>query len=134
MADIIKPLQVEPAAITVVAGAAASIKVIDVPGGMDVLHLQIKNTHASVAFDTLTIQNRATVNGTWVSNGTDAASYTTAVKYPMLGASASPVTLAAAATVSVFYDVRGIDAINILASGNAATSEATLYYSFSQRR
>ncbi len=114
-------------AITVTAATNSVIREIDIILGASRLYFEVKNVHASVAFDEFTIQRRTMGSGAWETIANAAGDYSSP-QVPILEVQGAPVTLAAAATVFIRMDVEATDAVRILASGNAAESTADLFY------
>ncbi len=114
-------------AITVAAASNSVIREIDIILGASTLFFQVKNVHASVAFDEFVIQRRTLAAGAWETIANAAGDYSSP-QVPILEVQGAPVTLAAAASVFIRMDVEATDAVRILASGNAAASTADLFY------
>ena len=90
------------------------------------MFVQVKNSHGATAFDAFNILRQAHTDGAWETIANAAGDYTTP-QSPIIEASASPVTLAAAASVHLRIEVKGMWAIKFQASGNAGVSEAEVY-------
>lgn len=119
-------LRVESTAIVVVAGAAEDIITFIIPAGCTHMFCQIKNTHGATAFDEFNILRRAHASGEWETIANAAGDYTTP-QSPLIECSASPVTLASAASVYIRMEVEGMEAVKFQASGSAGASEAAIY-------
>jgi len=119
-------LRVSETAIAVVAGAAADIIEFIIPPGSTHMGVQIKNSHGATAFDAFNILRQMHPDGAWETIADAAGDYTTP-QSPIIEASASPVTLAAGASVYLRIEVKGMWAIKFQASGNGGVSEAEVY-------
>lgn len=115
--------------IVVTAASNSVIKALKVPEGATWLGLQITNTHASVAFDEFKLQRRVHSLATYEEIANAAGDYSSP-QSPIVEVQGAPVTLAAAAVCDIGMETHGAESINILASGNAAASEATISWRF----
>lgn len=119
--------------VAVAVPATGNTEILNVPvAGRASLGICIKNVHATVAFDAFLIQYQYHPAGDFVTVASAAADWTTP-NWPVLGKTATPVTLAAAGEVGMVLDVRGVYAVKVLASGNAAESTATIDATASNR-
>lgn len=122
--------QYEEEDIVVAAGSNTTIQTINILQAARTLTITVKNSHATVAWDYFGVALRTTKNAPFVIHADQAGSFTTPV-HPMESASGSPVTLAPGASVRMsFEDISSHDAVRLQASGNAAASEASIYYNF----
>lgn len=122
--------QFEETAITV-NDATTTIQTINIVKVAKTCVITVKNSHTSGAWDTFIVALRPTANAPFVTQASTAGNFTSPVD-PLLWASGSPVTLAAAASVSFCYDVTGIDAIRLQAGGAGAVSEAEVYFQYGE--
>jgi len=121
--------QYEETGITVAAGTNTTIQTINILNAAELCTITVKNSHATVAWDVFIVSLRATKNAPWVIHASSAGSFTTPV-HPLKSASGSPVTLAAAASQRMTFEVSSFDAIRLQASGSGAASEAEVYFNF----
>ena len=116
--------------IPVTEAADSVVGELAVPIGMEILLFDVTNSGAN-AFDQFEIQRRSHAEAAWETLANSAVDYTTPLLTPLLEVLGEPVTLAAAAVVNVRVDVRGMEGIRILASGDGATT-ATFNYRFGE--
>jgi hypothetical protein len=114
--------------IAIAAAASQTLKTIDIILGGTHLFFQVKNSHASVAFDEFTIQRRPQASAAWETVASIAGDYSSP-QLPILEVQGAPVTLAAAASTYIRMEVEATDAVRILASGNAAATTADIHWS-----
>ena len=114
--------------IAIAAAADQTLKEIDVILGGTHLSFEVKNSHASVAFDVFKIQTRPQASASWQTLASIAGDYSSP-QVPILEVQGAPVTLAAAASVFIRMEVEATDAVRILASGNAAATTADIHWS-----
>lgn len=114
--------------ITVTEAVDSVIQTIDIILGADHISFEVKNSHASVAFDQFEIQRRPHASASWESIASAAGDYSSP-QVPILEVQGAPVTLAAAASTFIRVEVEATDAIRILASGNAAATTADIHWS-----
>lgn len=92
-------------------------------------YITVKNSHGTVAWDAFNIAIRSTTNAAFVTQANSAIDFTSPT-IPLIDASASPTALLAGASVMIRYDISGIDAIRLQASGDGAASTAEVYFHF----
>lgn len=115
-------------AISVTAAADSIVKTIAIPRGATRLSFEVKNSHGSaVAFDQFTVKRRFHPSGSFETIANASGDYTSP-QVPILEVSADPTTLAQNAIVFIRMDVEATDAVQILASGNAAVSTADIHW------
>lgn len=114
--------------IAIAAAADQEIKDINIILGAAHLSFEVKNSHASVAFDAFTIQRRPQGSASWETIASIAGDYSTP-QLPILEVQGEPVTLAAAASVFIRMEVEATDRVRIAASGNAAATTADIHWS-----
>jgi len=114
--------------ITVTAAADSEIADINVLLGSTHLFLEVKNSHASVAFDQFDIQRKPQGAASWETIATAAGDYSSP-QIPILEVQGAPVTLAAAASTFIRMSVEATDRVRILASGSGAASTANIHWS-----
>lgn len=90
-----------------------------------VLGFEVKNTGAN-ALDLFDVYGKFTETGNEVKLSTNAGDYTTPT-YPILKASASPVTLAGGATAWFFMDVTGLCEVTLKASSAVGATTLELH-------
>ncbi len=87
--------------------------------------IEVKNTGAT-ALDLFSLFGKTSPLGNELALSALATDYTNAV-YPVIKASASPVTLAAGATAWVFVDVTGLARLILKASANTTATTLSIY-------
>jgi len=115
-----------------VADAVATIWTIDCNRMSRTCRVTVKNSHATVAFAEFNTAIRTSTSAAFITHADTAAEFTTGITEPMVDSSASPVTLAAGASVSFKYEIGDVDALRIQIGGNGAASTADLYVAFGE--
>jgi hypothetical protein len=94
---------------------------------IDRVTLYIKNTHASVAFDVVTLQFKAHPTAAWITVRAGATTAFTTYDNVIKFATSDFTSLAAAGEAVFVFDTNGVYAWKIIASGNAAASASLVY-------
>ena len=93
--------------------------------GMGMISLNVSNAVGGGALDAFIIQYKYHPTGSWITMASTAGNFTNP-DWPIVRATASPVTLAANASVQMVVDVLGAAFVQILASANTTASVVTI--------
>ena len=113
-------------ALPVAAATTDTIQTINVESA-GIMAVEVKNVGAA-ALDAFEVWGKVTPDGQSFALATLAAHYT-GPTYPIVRASASPVALAAGASVWFLVDVSAFALIDLKASGNAAVTSLDIHAS-----
>jgi len=93
--------------------------------GVESLGFRLGNAAGGGALDAFIVQFKYHPSGEYVTVASIATDFTNKV-FPVVGASASPVTLAAGSDVFIALDVRGVHSVKFLASADTDPASATI--------
>lgn len=108
-----------------VATGAGSILELDLDGRFDKVLIDVKNTHATVHFDAFEIHVQLVSGGTWVVYLASATTWATITSLILFG-SGTISTLNDGISGHLILQVNGVHGLRVMASGNAAASEANI--------
>lgn len=118
---------IDSAAVTVLETGNTTVATIIVPSRSEVVGIEIKNSANSL--DNLLVQGRVQTGATYITLAGNTSTDFTSENPPILAASGD-ITGLTAETGFFQMDVRGLDAIKIVASATGGTSTVTAYWNF----
>jgi len=113
---------------TVEVAGTTEIGTVEVEDGASRMAVEVANGGTG-ALDAFSVEVQAHPDGVFKEYVNAAADFTAGTyKFPVVGSSGSPVTLANAASVVFVLDVKGMHAVKFVGSGNGTTSAISLYW------